>query len=356
MSINVRDYGAVADGGTDDTNAIRAAIAAVQGGTDRTLYFPHGTYRITGTLDFSSWADDRTGYVVDFGGSTITADLPSNGAAALRFYNNDLIGVRGGLKLLGYRDRDNTGILVDSLQPDGFDIATFERLYVKGFRRGWQLGTPNNRVATVDFRALGVEDCDIGFWINGLVDRCSFREVAVSAVSDSGFKLTQSGNLTFENCTGYGNFPLFSIEGNVHELAFRGCQNEPGGGASNNCFFMKRLVSGSGNGLPRPMVISNCTIESPIMLGNVGSQTGGATQAIFVGCTISSDIRIQFYDYYVELFGCYLWGGAIVHVDGPGSKLTAFGSKMYASNVSVTGPGAQYLVAELVSGNLYPAY
>lgn len=41
--INVRDYGAVGDGVTDDSAAIKAAQAAMTDG--RTLYFPDGTYR-----------------------------------------------------------------------------------------------------------------------------------------------------------------------------------------------------------------------------------------------------------------------------------------------------------------------
>ena len=40
--VNVRDYGAVGDGVTDDTMAIRRAVRAVgQGGT---VYFPAGEY------------------------------------------------------------------------------------------------------------------------------------------------------------------------------------------------------------------------------------------------------------------------------------------------------------------------
>lgn len=56
-AINVRTFGARGDGKTDDTRAIRAAIQAAQveqGKTfwpSRVVFFPAGTYRLTGTLD-----------------------------------------------------------------------------------------------------------------------------------------------------------------------------------------------------------------------------------------------------------------------------------------------------------------
>ncbi len=54
--INVRDFGAVGDGKTDDTAAIQAAIAGLPKFTRRNpfgikpIYFPNGTYLVSGTL------------------------------------------------------------------------------------------------------------------------------------------------------------------------------------------------------------------------------------------------------------------------------------------------------------------
>lgn len=47
---NVKDYGAVGDGSTDDTSAIDDAIAALNTATRGVLYFPAGTYKTTAAL------------------------------------------------------------------------------------------------------------------------------------------------------------------------------------------------------------------------------------------------------------------------------------------------------------------
>ncbi len=49
--VNVMDYGAVADGVTDDTASIQAAITAANG--DAAVYIPSGTYRINGQINIT---------------------------------------------------------------------------------------------------------------------------------------------------------------------------------------------------------------------------------------------------------------------------------------------------------------
>lgn len=51
---NVKDFGAVGNGSTNDTNAILLAISSSQAARIGTVYFPDGTYMITGSLTLVS--------------------------------------------------------------------------------------------------------------------------------------------------------------------------------------------------------------------------------------------------------------------------------------------------------------
>ncbi len=51
---NVRDYGAVGDGVTDDTQAIRNAINAGSAGVARVVYLPDGTYKVSDTISWTT--------------------------------------------------------------------------------------------------------------------------------------------------------------------------------------------------------------------------------------------------------------------------------------------------------------
>lgn len=83
--LNVKDFGAVGDGTTDDTAAIQAAINAVTS-TQRTVYIPGGTYKVTSTLtipiEMTIYGTNRAGTNINYDGSgaaiTTTADGTPN--------------------------------------------------------------------------------------------------------------------------------------------------------------------------------------------------------------------------------------------------------------------------------------
>ncbi len=83
---NVTDYGATGDGTTDDTNAIKAAIAAAlgQGTRNSTVYFPAGTYLVSDTLTQAEFGTTPTTMTANISGGCITSVTITNGGAGFR--------------------------------------------------------------------------------------------------------------------------------------------------------------------------------------------------------------------------------------------------------------------------------
>lgn len=50
---NVKDFGAIGDGTTDDTTAVQAAVDWTSGANRGTIYFPPGTYKVTAPITFN---------------------------------------------------------------------------------------------------------------------------------------------------------------------------------------------------------------------------------------------------------------------------------------------------------------
>jgi hypothetical protein len=70
LVLNVKDYGAVGNGSTDDTTAIQATITAAQSAGGGTVYLPPGTYYVTSGITVSASNIKITGH--SYGGTTIT--------------------------------------------------------------------------------------------------------------------------------------------------------------------------------------------------------------------------------------------------------------------------------------------
>lgn len=103
-TFNVLDYGAVADGVTDDTNAIIAASNALQANGGGKLLFPSGTYLIyKNGVTYSQYPivlSGISGIVIDFSQATIKLDQSKNwngiNAAFIRASNVKDLTVLGG--------------------------------------------------------------------------------------------------------------------------------------------------------------------------------------------------------------------------------------------------------------------
>lgn len=93
---NVLDYGAVADGSTDDYAAIQAAITAAQDAGGGTVYIPAGTYKVTSSLTLDANAMSRPYFDVYIQGAGV-------GATILDFTGTT--GTEDGMRVIGWGGR-----------------------------------------------------------------------------------------------------------------------------------------------------------------------------------------------------------------------------------------------------------
>jgi hypothetical protein len=76
---NVKDYGAVGNGSADDTAAIRSAVTAAEGAGGGTVFFPSGTYKLTGAGGGAISLGDRIRLLgVGAGSSIRSAENPTS--------------------------------------------------------------------------------------------------------------------------------------------------------------------------------------------------------------------------------------------------------------------------------------
>lgn len=93
--ISVKDFGAVGDGVTDDTNALATAAASLQNG--QTLYFPNGTYLIS--YQGAPYSSVNGNTVMPFNGKSDLAFISDSATIKI---NNHNITTYGGLMFMSF--------------------------------------------------------------------------------------------------------------------------------------------------------------------------------------------------------------------------------------------------------------
>ena len=128
QTINIKDFGAVGDGTTDDTNAINAAIAANNGNV---LWFPSGTYKITSRIDFGNVGiegQSERGSVSSFGGVEFSSYVVGDYALTVASYRGQTyrkftvksyLSNQSGICVLGMHP------IVEEVRVEGFDKVSF---------------------------------------------------------------------------------------------------------------------------------------------------------------------------------------------------------------------------------------
>lgn len=171
MMSSVRDFGAVGDGKTDDTSAIRHAIAQGEG----LVEFPRGAYLITETIEVPL---DSTGYMA-IEGSGGTAQLIMAGPGpAIRLVGTHLRGSAGPdtveprvwtsqrMPTIRHIEITATHPEADAIELVGTFQATIEGVLIREVRHGICLRNRNRNVAIHDSHIYN--NTGVGIYLDGV--------------------------------------------------------------------------------------------------------------------------------------------------------------------------------------------
>ncbi|MDE2438955.1 MAG: hypothetical protein KGN01_06240 [Patescibacteria group bacterium] len=339
---NVRAYGAVGNGTTDDTTAINAgwtAAKAVHG----ILYFPPGAYKYTSPLNFTSASSvellgprtpgagsGTTGAVLDYEGSALSSTCP------VEFTNSSYITVEG----LSFASVNSVAcqVLLGSAGAESFHIDFIDDWFQS-----------HATVATVaDFGAENVSflgnHTDIVYGANGNAG------VLISSNGGSGYGISSNFSYTFSawSTTGYYFGPniVFDGYGSAHALELDGTGNGIAFVRGSGTFFQ---VNQTGTGATA--IYTKGTVEDVSFSSPRCESDAGANPSYFIQTASSALLENWYIDSLNQSSGCgtalyapasSTLSGARITGDVPSiswtGNITGLNLKSYSSlNVAITG-------------------
>jgi len=228
---NVKAYGAVGNGSTDDTTAIQSAITAAQTAGGGVVFFPTGTYLVTPT---ASPALAITTNEITLRGTGKFSSVIKKGAngVVVSFHGADSANhvSRGGMQDIGFDGNSKTGSVLRLYYADQL---SFERVYTGG-----------NADVCVD----GVELWDSRFY------DCTWDYCGI-ATADA-----YSPNVHLRNSSAASGFG-YSTD-TTNQIHFVGCRWES---FTNGALCVEQGVSNTNT--PNGIYVVNCKMESTRIMG-----------------------------------------------------------------------------------------
>lgn len=233
---NVRDFGAVGDGITDDTNAFKAALSAVslaQTVRGASIYVPRGHYKLTDTLILSSYVADNANNLAIIGEGYLSTWLDFSTMAGgkdgilvsgdqqvmLRgFFLKGGAGVRDGIHMgrnLADGGANNNAVSVFDISDvrvqgcsrDGVHhynsyMGTMSRVYALANGRDGFHGT-GYHTSLLHQNCYALDNVAAGFNYNGIVYSAFLG--CGSDLNQFGFVLSNARAVSYKNCGAEGN-------------------------------------------------------------------------------------------------------------------------------------------------------
>lgn len=212
--LNVTDYGAVADGTTDNSAAIQSAIDAA--GNGGTVFFPAGTYRIKAHLNLKSGVtllgDSQVSTKIlqkDSDAHTSSTDVHHVTIKNLTFTGPGMNASNGGGIFFGRKDNDNTLAI-------NMENVTVEQCVGGGI----SISCPITSAFT-NVRTLGIVGNGFSFYQEGT--SVVFNNCYAITCTQAGFYMGQMNYCTFNACAAEVNGIGFHIAQVSNNIVLNGC-------------------------------------------------------------------------------------------------------------------------------------
>jgi hypothetical protein len=214
--LNVRDpqFGAVGNDITDDTNAIKAALAAA--GAQSTVYIPKGTYKVTSEILVSL---DRVRLVGDGVNQTILKFYPTASGSLLKVSNGAAINFQSGIYGMTITSQDTT---YQKVALDLWDVSELQirDISIAGANGYWRGGG-----GSIGVRTQGRE-------FSTFKNLTVFAEKPLVIAGNPNHTI-DIDHFHFDDLylSGYGAFPLITVDSgvNLSNVTFDGAQPWVGG-------------------------------------------------------------------------------------------------------------------------------
>lgn len=215
---NIRDYGAVGDGVTDDTDAINRALFDIycrntNAQVRRKIYFPAGVYVVTDVIKIPTYANlvgEGLGCTIILG-TNVSADCVARSADSKQQIDTN-IGNNGAIipKYISVSDITfQTNKDIDIVILDSTSQSSFNRVGFVGYLSATPTSSGTSATALKIFSTAVNQSNDI------LFENCEFRATSYASVLDDDmqnivfnnckFKTLYRGHIISENTTGSGN-------------------------------------------------------------------------------------------------------------------------------------------------------
>ena len=316
--VNVKDYGAVGDGVTNDRVAVQAALDA---GANRMVIFPPGRYLINkGATNTGVYVSANT-HIKGIGATLVRGDVTSS---ILTNYPE------GDSTTTAYNGRSN--ILIEGMTFDGMGDASTA---VSGNITTWNHAENITLRNCTWLRPKGYHSCEVNSMKNVLIENCNFLgyvvdlaltykeavqvDCAVSGSLGSGaYDNTVCQNITVRNC----RFGPDSYGNPAHQVAI-GSHAVPSGLFYDNITVENCIMDNTMTAAVRPYYWRKSILKH-VVAHNLAADVPYGIRAEFCDDLIISDCQVYYTDSSgggacisvrqgdeCSVLGCYTYGGSL---------------------------------------------